>query len=181
MTRALKRITIKNLASIIGKQLNKYDIDAVLTGGACVTVFSRNMYVSSDLDFVSSATEDMPRVVKKAMEEIGFSRSAEGYFRNPDYPYFIEFISSPLAVGKEPPKKVIKMKTKMGSFRLLSPTDCVKDRLAAYFHWDDLQSLKQAVMVAANQRVDLKELRRWSKAEGHPDKHNDFLKQLKKK
>lgn len=111
MTRALKRITIKNLASIIGK----------------------------------------------------------------------EFISSPLAVGKEPPKKVIKMKTKMGSFRLLSPTDCVKDRLAAYFHWDDLQSLKQAVMVAAKQRIDLKELKRWSKAEGFSDKYKDFLKQLKKK
>jgi hypothetical protein len=179
VNRSLKRITIKNLASIIGKQLNKYDIDAVLTGGACVTVFSGNMYVSSDLDFVSSATVDMPRVVKKAMEEIGFARSAEGYFRNPDCPYFIEFISSPLAVGNEPPKKVIKMKTRLGSFRLLSPTDCVKDRLAAYFHWDDLQSLEQAVLVAKNNKIDLHEIKRWSKAEGHSDKYNAFLKQLK--
>jgi len=30
---------------------------------------------------------------------------------------------------------------------LLTPTDCVKDRLAAYFFWNDLQSLGQAVMV----------------------------------
>ena len=30
--------------------------------------------------------------------------------------------------------------------KLLSPTDCVKDRLAAYYHWNDRQSLEQAIL-----------------------------------
>jgi hypothetical protein len=42
----------------------------------------------------------------------------------------------------------------------------VKDRLAAYYHWKDLQCLDQAVLVAADNDVDLDEIQRWSKHEG---------------
>ena len=30
----------------------------------------------------------------------------------------------------------------------MTPTDSVKDRLAAYYHWNDQQALEQAIMVA---------------------------------
>jgi hypothetical protein len=53
-----------------------------------------------------------------------------------------------------------------GILRIISPTDCVKDRLAAYYHWGDQQSLAQAILVARDQKVDIDEIRRWSKAEG---------------
>ena len=53
-----------------------------------------------------------------------------------------------------------------GSLRLLSPTDCVKDRLAHYYHWKDRQCLDQAVMVATASGVDLEEIERWSRHEG---------------
>jgi len=46
----------------------------------------------------------------------------------------------------------------------------VKDRLAAYFHWNDRQSLEQALLVAKAQPVDIKEIRRWSKAEDAREK-----------
>jgi len=36
-------------------------------------------------------------------------------------------------------------------------------------------------MVAASQRIDLKELERWSKAERFSGKYNVFLEQLNKK
>lgn len=177
---SLKKISVKNLAAIIGKQFKKYDISAVLTGGACVTIYSRNKYVSSDLDFVTAATEDAPKVVKRAMEEIGFKRNAQGYFANPDCPFFIEFISPPLAIGNEAPKKIETLKTNFGEFKILSPTDCVKDRLAHYYHWDDPQALEQAKLVAKSHRIDRKELKRWSKVEGHLIKYNEFVKELRK-
>jgi hypothetical protein len=112
------------------------------------------------------------------MEEIGFTRNPEGYFTNPDCPYFIEFISPPLAIGRESPKKIDTIKTRLGEFKILSPTDCVKDRLAHYYHWNDLQALKQAKLVAKSHRIDRKELKRWSKAEGHLNKYNEFIEQL---
>jgi hypothetical protein len=53
-----------------------------------------------------------------------------------------------------------------GTLRVISPTDCVKDRLAAYYHWGDRQSLEQAILVAEESDVDLNEIKRWSEKEG---------------
>ncbi len=64
--------------------------------------------------------------------------------------------------------------------RLLSPTDCVKDRLAAYFHWNDRPSLEQAILVCFAQDVDLREVRRWSLRERMEEKHRKFRAALAK-
>lgn len=80
-----------------------------------------------------------------------------------------------LAVGNEPVRSITERVTATGVLRLLSPSDCVKDRLAAYFHWNDRQALQQAVLVASMQRVDLEEVRRWSTAEGAGGKFEEFL------
>lgn len=50
--------------------------------------------------------------------------------------------------------------------RLLSSTQAVMDRLAAFYHWHDPQSLEQALMVVHSQSVDLKAIQAWSKDEG---------------
>lgn len=54
-----------------------------------------------------------------------------------------------------------------GVLTQISPTDCIKDRLAAFCHWGDRQALAQAVLVAAHQPFDMEDVARWSKAEGH--------------
>lgn len=61
---------------------------------------------------------------------------------------------------------------------LLSPTDCVKDRLAAYYHWSDQQALAQAQLVAENNKIDIKEIRRWSKEEDKLAVFESIKKQL---
>jgi hypothetical protein len=143
--------------------------------------FSDNKYQSLDLDFVSCAVEDNAKAIKEAMREIGFRRAAEGFFEHPDCPFIVEFIPPPLAIGSEPVKEVITAKTAIGSFKLLSPTECVKDRLAAYYHWDDLQSLEQAIMVAKRKKINLREVRRWSIVEAKLDKYKMFLEKLNKR
>jgi len=86
----------------------------------------------------------------------------------------------PLSVGEEPVKKIQTIEKKGRKLKLLSPTDCVKDRLAAYYHWNDRPSLEQAVMVSFAQSVDLKEIERWSSNEGMAEKYPDFLEDLDK-
>ena len=61
---------------------------------------------------------------------------------------------------------------------MLSPTDCVKDRLAAYYFWNDQQALEQAKLVAKNQPVDLDEIRRWSEVEDQLDKFKEIKRDL---
>ena len=174
MKRSFKNISLKQLAAIVCDNLKKHGIEAVLTGGACVTIFSSNKYQSLDLDFVTNAAEYDPRGIKQAMRELDFELAAEGFFARKDCPYIVEFIPPPLAIGQEPAKKIVIIKTKLGNLRILSPTDCVKDRLAAYYHWNDPQSFEQALMVAKAQRIDLREVKRWSKVEGHLKKFDKF-------
>jgi len=65
--------------------------------------------------------------------------------------------------------------------RLLTPTDCVKDRLAAYYHWDDEQSLQQAVWVAQQNSVNLESIKEWSIKENSEQKYLNFFNKLKTK
>jgi hypothetical protein len=71
-----------------------------------------------------------------------------------------------LQVGRAPVESVRELETSTGLLRLLAPTECVMDRLAAYYHWRDPQSLDQAVQVALRQEIDLRRIEQWSRAEG---------------
>lgn len=170
-----QNIKIKDLASLVCHALNKKGIDAVLVGGACVSIYTDNTYVSYDLDFVShSSLKD----IAKILLDLGFHRESSRHFIRGDCPFFIEFVAPPVSVGSVPIRKEETIKTRFGSLRLLSPTDCVKDRLAAYYHWNDPQSLEQAIMVAKARKVRLPEIRKWSELEGQNEKYEIFKKRL---
>ena len=48
----LSNVSLRDLAGFISEHLRKKGIDAVLVGGACVTIYSENRYQSYDLDYV---------------------------------------------------------------------------------------------------------------------------------
>lgn len=88
------------------------------------------------------------------------------------------FVVSLIEVGNEPIDKIEEIKTKYGMLKLLTPTDCVKDRLAAYFHWDDEQSLTQAVWVASKNKIDIEDIEKWAQKEQSVEKYNKFKELL---
>jgi len=158
------KMSVGELAAFIATHLRTHNIDVVLTGGACVSIYSNGKYVSLDLDFIDNHFTRRAKI-KEALSEIGFVER-DRFFTHPETPLFVEFPAGPLAVGAEPVKETIVMEFETGILPLISPTDCLKDRLAAYYHWGDRQCLEQAVLVAAETEVDLTELERWSKEEG---------------
>jgi hypothetical protein len=117
-----------------------------------------------DLDLVNVRFAKRQHI-RSAIQEIGFQEEGR-HFRHPDTELLIEFPPGPLAVGEEPVKKVDEHKLPTGILRIISPTDCVKDRLAGYYHWNDFQCLEQASLVAEAIEIDLEEIERWSKVEG---------------
>lgn len=134
--------------------------------------------MSYDLDFVLLDTSQKKRV-GETLEKIGFKPDGR-HFRHRGVPFIVEFLSPPLSVGEEPVKEIHTIEENHRKLRLLSPTDCVKDRLGAYFHWNDRPSLEQAVMVGLAQKINLEEIKRWSIKEGMKDKYRDFLRELKR-
>ncbi|MCP5049558.1 MAG: hypothetical protein GY940_20480 [bacterium] len=172
----LKGISLKDLAIYISDYLRTNGIDTVLSGGACVTIYTENKYQSYDLDFVLQSYTERKKI-KTVLVKIGFKEAGRS-FKHKDTPYYVEFLSPPLSVGEEPVKVISSMKEKNRVLKLISPTDCVKDRLAAYYHWGDRQSLDQAVLVCRDNVVDLKEVERWSLNEGMKNKFEILKKRL---
>lgn len=173
-----KKIGIKQLAALISVKLREQGIDAILVGGACVSIYTKNRYLSFDLDFITHATL---KEVALVLAEVGFKRKSSRHFVRSDCPFFIEFVSPPVAIGNEPIKDKTKMTTKLGIVVMLTPTDSVKDRLAAYYHWNDPQALEQALMVAKAQKIKLQDVKRWSEKEGHLEKYRKFMIRLRSK
>jgi hypothetical protein len=176
-----KNISIIELAAIVSEKLREKEIDSLVVGGACVSIYTRNRYQSSDIDFISHSTL---KQITTALSELGFSKQPSRHFSRRDCPFFIEFVSPPAAVGRERIKDTHELTTRFGNLILLTPTDCVKDRLAAFFHWNDPQSLDQALMVAQSQDVDMKKVEAWALREGYPDKYkvfSDLVKSTEKK
>ena len=174
--KSIKEMNIGELAAYVSSHLSRSNITVTLTGGACVSIHTDGNFVSYDLDFIEQMGAGR-RKLKKLLAEIGFSEHNR-YFRHPDTEYFLEFPTGPLAVGNEPPASVIQLTFETGQLSILSPTDCIKDRLAAYFHWNDRQCLKQAIDVAKNNKIDLKEIKRWAKNEDQEEKLKDFIQKL---
>ena len=90
-----------------------------------------------------------------------------------------------MAIGDQLIKQSGIKKTSTGTIKLLTPTQCIMDRLASFYFWNDLQGLDQALMVALRQKIDLNEIEQWSEQEKENKKFEifkeKFLKLKKKK
>lgn len=170
-----KKMSTEEFAFVVAKALKEMGIEVVLTGGAVVSIYSEGKYVSKDLDFLSP---DDHQQIKKAMTQLGFESEGKDFFHK-DALFSVEFPGYDLVIGNESMRPEGKLKRGGFTLRLLSPTQCVMDRLAAFYHWKDRQSLEQAIMVAKTQPINLSKVKAWSQAEGMPDRYELFLKALK--
>ena len=178
MTNVSRQLTVGELAAIVSTALRASGITAVLCGGSVVSIYTENEYQSADLDFVTSAGHDR---LTAAMNTIGFRRAEGRYYDHPECDFLVEFPSAPVALGNELVENWSKLSTSVGEIEILSPIQCIKDRLAAFYHWNDRQCLDQALMVARRHRVDMKELERWSLGEGKPDRFLEFRNAARKR
>lgn len=170
----IKEMTQLEIGAFVCSHLKAKAIEVVLSGGATVSLYSNNKYVSKDLDLVDVYSVNRRKLIS-AMNEIGFIEESR-YFRHPDSIYIVEFPPGPLTVGDEIVSETREVKFSTGSLKVISPTDCVKDRLAAYYHWGDKQSLSQAILVARENKVDLEEIKRWSQKEGKQKEFQSIAK-----
>lgn len=171
---------VEKIAALVSAALAEHGIEAVLSGGSVVSIYSANEFQSYDLDFITLATQ---REIAAAMATLGFARGSGRHYTHPETPFMVEFPRGPVMVGDEVVEKSARRRTPHGVIRLLSPTDAVKDRLAAFFHWSDRQSLEQALAIATRQRVKLAEIAKWAKREPPPapERYEVFRERLSKK
>jgi hypothetical protein len=150
--------------------LDGHGIRSVLVGGAVVAIYTEGLYRSGDLDMITDGL-DRHRL-PEALAEIGFQPGKSRYFKHPECPHlFLEFPHGPVEIGDEHPITPDEIQVEGRILRLLSPTDCVKDRLASYIHWQSFDCFEQALLVCHRQaeRVDLESISAWCRKEGASD------------
>jgi hypothetical protein len=171
------KTSIEAIGAIVCQALKDAGIDAFLSGGAVVSIYTKNKYESYDLDFVTFGDR---RKIKKVMEHLGFTQEKSRHFVHPKSKYYVEFPGSATAIGDEPISEFHERKVKTNVLKLLTPTDCIKDRLAAYIHWNDKQGLDQAVMVAQAQEFKPNNIKRFCEREGSSKAYEEFVERLRK-
>lgn len=170
MQQISRETSLFELAALVSEKLSNAGIIAVLSGGSAVSAYTDNQYQSVDLDFVTAAgLEEIGAV----LSPLGFERGSEGrarYFEHPECRWYVEFPPAPLSVGSKQIRQGewAQLETDFGIIQILTPTQIVMDRLAAYFYWNDQPSFDQALMVCARQEIDWRELEAWIKSES-PD------------
>ena len=174
--RKIEDMSAEDLAGLVCTTLANAGVTVTLTGGGCAAIWSRGKYTSNDLDFIEEGPVPRRRI-REALRTLGFHEEGR-HFVHDRAKFFVEFPTGPLMVGAQRVENVAVRKTASGDLRLLSATDCVKDRLAAYFHWNDAQSLDVAVLVARTQAIDMNEVERWAISEGHAAKLRVFAGQM---
>ena len=169
-----EKCSIKELWEYVAWHLSLSGIDSVLVGGAVVAIYTEGLYQSSDLDIVPDEFER--HRIAGALEKIGFS--AEGrYFTHPSCPHLcLEFPRGPVELGEECPVEPEQIMLEGQTIQILSPTSCVKDRLAGYIHWRTRDLFDQAVLVCLRQaaRIDWRELKDWCVGENSPETYDEL-------
>ena len=167
--KSIADMTRAELTAYIQSHLRNNDIEVVLSGGSAVSIYSGEKYVSLDLDLVT-ITYSRRSKIRQVMLEIGFHQIGR-HFEHPETRFLVEFPSGPLSVGRQPVSSILIQEYETGTLKIISPEDCVKDRLAAYYHWGDRQALAQALIVTKEQSVALSTIALWSQAEGKIDEY----------
>jgi hypothetical protein len=166
------------VAALVGAALLEHGVRAVLTGGACASLYSDGEYESRDMDFVLTGPVSQ-RQLDAALGSVGFVRRRDRYV-HPELPFFVEFPRGPLAIGDDYRIRPVLRRARRRRMLTLSATDSCRDRLAAFYHWSDRQSLQVAVSIALAQRVDMAGIRRWSVGEGFADRFEEFAAELRR-
>ena len=159
-----KKTTRAELGGIICRALAAVDDAPVLVGGAVVSIYSDGRFVSDDLDFVSWQDD---RRRRPAMEALGFEKRGSHWI-HPDTELFVQFVNPPVMIGAKHVQTPATLPTRAGPLSILSPLDCVLDRLAWHLDRGDAETLAQAIDVARARRVPLAEIEAWLAGEPWP-------------
>ena len=159
-----KETSLEEIAALVSEALEHANIEAVLSGGGAVTLYSENEYMSTNLDFI---TTERKKRITPVVAKLGFIPRGREYV-HPESRSFIEFPGGPLAFGDRyvASSEATTLETQYGIIQIISPTQSIMNRLAWFVHGHDRQSRDQAIMVAKRQEISWKAVFERAEAEG---------------
>lgn len=171
--------SLAEIAFEVCTALDAAGITAVLTGGGAATVHAPEAIQSYDLDFILQFMAASFPPDEQPLIDLGFFRKVRSaMYRHLETRLTVEFPPGPLAVGDDLITQWQTLRRNDRVLYVLSPTDSVRDRLAATIHYRDSSSLEQAVSVARLHDIDLPLVEAWCAREGGSAQFAAFLVRL---
>lgn len=168
-----KTCTEEELWKYIGYHLAKAGIESVLVGGAVVAIYSNGAYRSGDLDIIAGAGTYAK--IQITLNGLGFQKAKGRHFEHPECSHLIvEFPPGPVSIGDDYWIQPDEVKVGGLSIKIFSPTDCIRDRLASYIHFNARECLDQAILVARSQPFHLERIKKWCISEGAKEVFEEF-------
>lgn len=170
--------TEEELWKFVASKLASKGVDVILVGGAVVSIYTEGAYRSGDLDFVIN---DLSRKkLDSVLRSIGFIK-ANGlrHYRHPQCNHlFLEFATFPVAIGDDYSIVPCEIEHNGQVIKIYSPTDCVRDRLANYVHFNARECLDQALLVGRKHLIDLIKIKDWCDKENITFVFDEFYEGL---
>ena len=129
-------------------------IIVVVVGGSAITLHVPEVYTSHDIDFAVPSGHRLSELTA-ALAEIRFVRKGRVYV-SPDSVYSVDIIADVPLIEQEPIYDYAVMATSAGTLNVLHLEDAIGDRVSAFVHWSDSESLDVAerALTAARTRID---------------------------
>jgi hypothetical protein len=143
----LRGRSLTEIAGLVCKHLRVHGMEAVVVGGSAITVHVPHVYTSHDID-IAVINGARRRRLQKALEEIGF-HTADRIFAHSDTPYTVDFVAETPYIDQHAITNFVEIQTTFGNVRTYHLEDALADRIAAFVHWNDGESLAVAKRTVA--------------------------------
>jgi len=149
----LKGLTLAEIGAVVCRRLSDAGVEAVVVGGSSVTIHVPAVYTSNDIDLALISGFNRNKAAK-ALKELGFRESGRD-FVHPDSPYAIDLVAEIPYVDQRPIRDFCTVTTPAGPVRTYYLEDAIADRIAAWVHWSDSQSLKvaESALAASHEKI----------------------------
>jgi hypothetical protein len=149
-----KNATLAEVAARASEQLDRSGIPVAVVGGSAITLHAPEIYTSKDIDFAAIRGTNR-RAFAAAVAPIGFTARGRDFVHK-DTEYTLDLVADTPYIDQRPITRFAMADTPYGPVRVYRFEDAIADRIAAFLHWGDSQSLEVAERAVEALRKDVR-------------------------
>lgn len=134
--------SLVEVAAQASAALEHAGIKSAVVGGSAITSYVPEVFTSKDIDFaaINGASR---RAFAEALARLGFRPHGRD-FVHPRTSFTLDLVADTPYVDQRPITEFEKLDTRYGPVRVYLFEDAIADRIAAFLHWSDSESLNVA-------------------------------------